>query len=230
VSGPVYLDGVPYLVTTGPGEDPAMTVTVAQPTTPVVPVPERVLAVVGDSWSAVDWAPDGWPTQAAEAVGARLVNLAAGGSGYVRAAASSFPYAAAAQLPADASCVVVFGGYNDQELAAGDVEMAAHATYAGVRRSAPGAVLIVVGPQWPRWAVTEPPASYEDIRDAVRAAVWHAGARWVDPLAERWLAGHPELIGPDGHHPTPGAGQDYLAARIAPHVAAAMLTANDTEV
>ena len=39
-----------------------------------------------------------------------------------------------------------------------------------------------------------------------------------DPLAEGWFVGRPELIGPDGVHPS-DAGHAYLAEKIVPLIA-----------
>ena len=41
----------------------------------------------------------------------------------------------------------------------------------------------------------------------------------MDPIAARWFAGRPELIGKDGVHPT-DAGHAYMAAKIAPLISA----------
>ena len=38
---------------------------------------------------------------------------------------------------------------------------------------------------------------------------------FVDPIAQGWFVGRPDLIGDDGVHPT-DAGHAYMAARIAP--------------
>mgnify|MGYP002623887115 CR=1 FL=1 len=46
-----------------------------------------------------------------------------------------------------------------------------------------------------------------------------AGATFVDPIAEGWFVGRPELIGADGVHPT-DAGHQYLADKIAPLIGA----------
>ncbi|MDT4998170.1 MAG: hypothetical protein QOK12_275, partial [Mycobacterium sp.] len=45
------------------------------------------------------------------------------------------------------------------------------------------------------------------------------GATWIDPIAERWFVGRPDLIGADGVHPT-DAGHAYMAGKIAPLIAA----------
>ena len=41
------------------------------------------------------------------------------------------------------------------------------------------------------------------------------GAVFVDPIAQGWFVGRPDLIGDDGVHPTDAA-HAYMAARIAP--------------
>jgi lysophospholipase L1-like esterase len=41
------------------------------------------------------------------------------------------------------------------------------------------------------------------------------GATFVDPIAEHWFVGRPDLIGADGVHPN-DAGHQYMADRIAP--------------
>ena len=44
------------------------------------------------------------------------------------------------------------------------------------------------------------------------------GAVFVDPIAEAWFIDRPDLIGPDGIHPT-NAGHAYVADKIAPLIA-----------
>ncbi|ETB08755.1 hypothetical protein O980_21950 [Mycobacterium avium subsp. paratuberculosis 08-8281] len=42
-----------------------------------------------------------------------------------------------------------------------------------------------------------------------------AGATFIDPIAEHWFVGRPDLIGADGVHPN-DAGHQYMADKIAP--------------
>jgi lysophospholipase L1-like esterase len=84
------------------------------------------------------------------------------------------------------------------------------------RRTAPGARLLVIGPPWP---TADVPESVLRIRDILGAAARTAGATFVDPLAEGWFVGQPELIGADGVHPT-DAGHAYMADKIAPLIRA----------
>lgn len=218
----VFIGGVGYTVSTSttPG---GSTATVAAPEVTTA----GPLVVIGDSFSAVDWTLDGtaagWPAIVAERTDLELVNLALGGAGYVRASATTFPLEAA-QVPEGASVVVVFGGYNDQWAArqhTPDVEFAAAATFAAVRRLAPGAALVVVGPQWPHDDTLPPDAPYLDARDRVRAQALAVGATWVDPIAERWFADRQELIGPDQVHPT-AAGQAFIAEQIGARIDGAL--------
>ena len=80
------------------------------------------------------------------------------------------------------------------------------------RATAPGAKLLVIGPPWPTADV--PPAVLQ-IRDVLGMQAGMAGATFIDPIAERWFVDRPDLIAPDGVHPT-DAGHDYLAGLIAP--------------
>ena len=54
----------------------------------------------------------------------------------------------------------------------------------------------------------------EDPRQPARQAA-ALGALFVDPIAEGWFVGRPDLIGQDGVHPT-DAGHAYMADKIAP--------------
>ena len=81
---------------------------------------------------------------------------------------------------------------------------------------APTAALLVIGPPWP---TADVPASVTLIRDVLGADARTVGATFVDPIAERWFVGRPELIGKDGVHPT-DAGHAYMADKIAPLIRA----------
>lgn len=231
MTAPAWFAGVPYRQDTAAGATPGMLVRTATPVQPAtgatVPAPAAgvpVLAVIGDSYSSPDWAPagpaSGWPVLVAVGLGLSLVNLAAGGSGYVHASASTFP-SAAARVPAGADVVVVFGGINDQGEAQhvpANVPAAARATFGTVRRLAPAARLIVVGPQWPYTG--PPPATHLTMRDGIAAAALQHGATWLDPIADGWLADR-ALIAADGHHPNV-AGHRMLAERIGGQIGAVL--------
>jgi lysophospholipase L1-like esterase len=86
------------------------------------------------------------------------------------------------------------------------------AVYDEIRTASPSAFLVVIGPAWDD---DVPPDELFLARDAVASAAAAAGALFVDPLAEEWLLGRPELIGADGVHPD-DAGHAYLAGLIGP--------------
>jgi lysophospholipase L1-like esterase len=179
----------------------------------------RLLTVIGDSWSSGQpgiggLGVKGWPTLVARRFGSDFQNWAVGGTGYVNNA-GGHTFQVRSQITApESQTVVVFGSVNDQTIAPASVATAATATYQTIRTRAPGARLVVIGPQWPN---AQRPANLLTIRDTVRQAALNAGAEFVDPLAEGWFDTHPDLIGGDGWHPT-DAGHAYLADRIASHL------------
>lgn len=186
---------------------------------------DSVLAVYGDSYSAGGRqggkGDDGWPAIVSAHLGADLRLHAAGGAGYVngsKADDETFLEQVRGAPEPDADVVVVFGSRNDRMFSAAEVKSQAVAVYEAVRAQSPTAELVVVGPAWDDDAT---PAELFRIRDAVAAAAQAAGALFVDPLAQEWLAGHPELIGLDGVHPN-NLGHGYLASRIEPYVREAL--------
>jgi lysophospholipase L1-like esterase len=116
----------------------------------------------------------------------------------------------------DDTLVVFFGSRNDQGVDPTQLSILAYGTFQLARQLAPRATFLVIGPPWP---TANPPEAVLRIRDALRYQANLAGAVWVDPIAERWFVGHPELIGSDGVHPT-DAGHEYMADKIAPLIEA----------
>jgi hypothetical protein len=112
--------------------------------------------------------------------------------------------------------VVFFGSRNDQNVDPAQLSILAYGTFALARRIAPSATLLVIGPPWP---TADPPAEILRARDALQYQAGVAGATFIDPIAQSWFVGQPELIAADGVHPT-DAGHEYLADQIAPLLAA----------
>ena len=112
--------------------------------------------------------------------------------------------------------MVFFGSRNDQPVDALEVAGLASNSLELARRRAPTARLLVIGPPWPTADV--PVGS---LRSGTRwpSSPWRRGARFVDPLVERWFVGRPDLIAVDGVHPT-DTGHRYLAEQIAGLIAA----------
>ncbi|YCU77333.1 Rv0518 family GDSL lipase [Mycobacteroides abscessus] len=112
----------------------------------------------------------------------------------------------------DDELVVFFGSRNDQGVDPETYAEVTRNTLESARRMAPAAKLLVIGPPWP---TADVPEVVTQLRDILYTEARAVGASWVDPLAERWFVGRPELIGSDGVHPN-DAGHAYLADKIAP--------------
>lgn len=139
-------------------------------------------------------------------------NLALGGTGYVNdAGGNTFLIQANQSARSAATTTLFFGSLNDQTLPASTVQANATAAYNQAKGVAPSTRLVVVGPQWPTSAR---PTDLLGIRNAVRTAANSAGALWIDPLDDKWFDTRPELIGPDGWHPT-DAGHRFMSRQIA---------------
>ncbi|MCX2929426.1 SGNH/GDSL hydrolase family protein [Mycobacterium sp. CVI_P3] len=181
------------------------------------------VAVIGDSYTtgtdegglgAKSWTSQAWLLLASQ--GARIdADVAAeGGAGYgIRGNHGSlFEDLTARAVNHDDVLVVFFGSRNDQPVDLHRYPALVGQTFQIARRVAPTAKFLVIGPPWP---TADPPPVVLTLRDDLRAQAKAAGAIFIDPLAEGWFVGHPELIGADGVHPT-DAGHAYLAQKIAP--------------
>jgi lysophospholipase L1-like esterase len=196
------------------------------------------LLVVGDSYSGGSAiggnGNDGWPVLAQTEItadGSRLALelQARGGSGYVNigpeaiAHGDNFGAAYSKALKHDVDVVLIFGSINDRTQSVADVDAAARALYADVRKKSPKAKLIVVGPPWMN---DDRPDEIFELRDTIKAAAADAKATFVDPLAAGWFTGKDaKLIGADGTHPT-DEGHAYMAAQLAPVIKKALTGAS----
>ena len=129
---------------------------------------------------------------------------------------STFGDLTARAVRPDDALVVFFGSRNDQPVDALEVAGLARNALELARRRAPTARLLVIGPPWP---TADVPVRITQIRDALAVVAMASGARFVDPLVERWFVDRPDLIAVDGVHPT-DTGHRYLAERIAGLIAA----------
>lgn len=190
-------------------------------------VPQFRVAVVGDSYTTGGdlggLGTQGWPARAWQQLAKRGFQInadvaAEGGAGYAVPGnrGSVYEGLAARAIRPDDTLVVYFGSRNDQPANPLMLPGAMLSALSVARRTAPAARLLVIGPPWPTADV--PPAVLQ-IRDALFGASQLVGATWVDPIAEQWFVGRPELIGRDGVHPT-DAGHAYMAEKIAPLIAA----------
>lgn len=114
-------------------------------------------------------------------------------------------------LGGDDDLVIFFGGVNDGDVDPVGLKTAVHSTFAKAKTAAPHAKFIVIGPAWP---AGDPSDAITTVRDVIHDQATEAGMEFVDPIAEKWLVGAPDLIGADGVHPT-DRGHEYLADKIA---------------
>lgn len=209
----------------------ALLITAVPPAAPSVQLAGREsglsrVAVISDSYTTGTdlggLGANGWPALVWQmlADGGRPVTAdvaAEGRAGYgVRGDHNStFGDLTARAVRPDDALVVFFGSRNDQPVDAVQVAVLARDAFELARRRAPTARLLVIGPPWP---TADVPLRITQIRDALAMVAMASGARFIDPLVERWFVGRPELIAVDGVHPT-DTGHRYLAERIAALIA-----------
>jgi lysophospholipase L1-like esterase len=116
----------------------------------------------------------------------------------------------------DDALVVFFGSRNDEDVDPEQLAEMARQTFDLARRTAASATILVIGPPWP---TADVPETVLQVRDVVGAQALAAGATFIDPIADHWFVGRPDLIGADGVHPN-DAGHAYIAAKIAPLIGA----------
>lgn len=181
------------------------------------------VAVVSDSYTTGtkegglgprSWTAEAWRTLSRAGIRVSADVAAEGRAGYVVRGdhGSVFADLTDRVVHPDDEVVVFFGSRNDQGVDLDQYAEATRTTLAAARRMAPTAKLLVIGPPWP---TADVPDTVTKLRDILYSQANAIGAGWVDPLAERWFVGQPELIGSDGVHPT-DAGHAYLADKIAP--------------
>jgi lysophospholipase L1-like esterase len=181
------------------------------------------VAVIGDSyttgtdeggWGPNTWTNRTWATLAREGVQVAPDVASEGRAGYVVRGdhGSVFEDLTNRAVHPDDALVVFFGSRNDHGVDPMQMAGMAHDTLDLARRIAPSAKLLVIGPPWTN---SDPPFDLLYVRDTLRSQADWAGATFVDPIAEGWFVGRPDLIGPDGVHPN-DAGHAYMAQMIAP--------------
>ncbi|OBF04714.1 MULTISPECIES: Rv0518 family GDSL lipase [unclassified Mycobacterium] len=181
------------------------------------------LAVIGDSYTTGTGeggiGPRSWPARAWDGLAARGERISAdvaaeGRAGYGMPGdhGSVFEDLTGRAVQGDDVLVVFFGSRNDETVDPFVVGQRARSTFDLARRLAPSARFLVIGPPWP---TADVPLPMLQVRDALFGAAASVGATWVDPIAEHWFVGRPDLIGADGVHPN-DAGHQYMADKIAP--------------
>lgn len=191
--------------------------------------PKQVI-VIGDSLTegppiGTETAPLGgaaatsWPQLAFRLLRKKGVDISAevscaAGSGYLARGrkAATFGEQARSLLKAGNDLVILFGGADDALQPPETVAAAVSDTFAQVRRASPRAQVIAVGPV-ARARDLEPGVTR--VRDIVRNQAARIDAIFVDPIADQWFSGNPNLISEDRLHPTE-AGHAYIAEKLVP--------------
>jgi hypothetical protein len=188
--------------------------------------PVRV-AVIGDSYTTgtgyggqgpKSWTARTWQLLAHQGLNIAPDVAAEGGAGYGTPGNRGNIFSALANrvIRPDDALVVFYGSRNDENvdplLMAGVIHDALDVS----RRVAPKAQLLVIGPPWP---TADVPSDVLAMRDVLADEARIEGATFVDPIAERWFVGSPDLIAKDGIHPN-DAGHAYMANKIAPLIGA----------
>jgi lysophospholipase L1-like esterase len=181
------------------------------------------MAVIGDSITSGTQqggrGDKGWPrivTAQLREQGMDLVTDvgAEGASGYVNIghAGGVFADKIPKRVRKEDRLVVFFGSINDSKATAGELARATCDTLRDAETAAPSAHLLVIGPSW---ANADPPDYIRRSRDILRDRAASLGAKFIDPLQDRWFVDQPELISKDGVHPN-DAGHEYIASKVKP--------------
>lgn len=191
------------------------------------------IGVIGDAYSvgsrSLGTDRDAWPALAAEQLRNQGVHIkpsiaASPTSGYVHHGAGSrfFFDLVGRVVGKNQKLVILFGSARDITVLPNGDKLAqwVKSTLEAVKKAAPSARILVIGPAVVQY---EPAAEVLQVRDIIRGQAEAGGAAFVDPLAERWFADSPDLVRMQGDRPN-AAGQEFIAARIAPLIAEQLRT------
>lgn len=190
-------------------------------------LPGDHVVVIGDSYTmgpennGED--PDAWPAIVwtdlrAKGYDIQPTVVGEGGSGYIHKGYRGGIFGdKVSGVQPSTDLIVFFGGANDLDIPPDVEKSTVSKTFKAARLAAPKANMLVIGPAWPR--ESDVPPEVWKVRDIIRDEAAVIGAKFVDPLAEKWLWNDPSLIGADWIHPN-RAGQKYLADKILPLIQA----------
>lgn len=185
------------------------------------------VAVIGDSFtngsSSGGRGPNGWPEIVTAILKGKGINIktavaASSGSGYVKhGTTGSVPFVnqIARVVGSQDALVVVFGSPYDQSILPGSADRLMNTvenTLSEVKKAAPKAKVLVIGPAW---VLPNPSPGIMQVRDIVRTQAEAQSLTFVDPLADNWFDGNSEMVGTNGDSPN-DAGHLLMAQKIAP--------------
>ncbi|PRY48609.1 lysophospholipase L1-like esterase [Knoellia remsis] len=208
-----------------PTEANRPTTTSSAPSTPTAsPSPSAsaggTVAFLGDSMAEGDSASapaKRWTSLVAAELGLKEVNLAHGGTGYLRSgkpgscgeqACQSFEDSVADVVKAKPTVVVVSGGGNDTGMPSADVRAAVTDTLTSLRKGLPDAKIYAVTPWWDQ---RPEPETLDALVTAVETAAKEAKVTYLD--TGQPLVGKPDLMAAGSNDPDDD-GHAALAAAV----------------
>lgn len=212
VTGGVYLSTM-----SRNGDEIAAAAYTPPPVTTPTPTPSQepdVLAVIGDSWTAgsvADSASTSFAPQVARSLGATLVRLGAGSTGYTASndkGDGPFGTRVDAAIQAGADIVVVQGSSNDYAASEDEIYDAALDVFTRLRDGLPDARIYAMGMLH---SPSSPTKADETSLRAVSAASRQAGVTFIDGNTDAWLQIPADFA--DGYHPNQ-VGHDKVAAKL----------------
>ena len=170
-----------------------------------------LVTVIGDGASGASTAATAWPALLAKQLKVTVRPSAVAGQGWIGKGKGGATFVTeAAKVPPTSTVVVFFGGASDQSQTALAVVQAEGKAIADVRKQAPRAKIVVVGPVS---TAAKAPQPLLRVRDAERTAAQAAKVRFVDPIGAKWFSGQVGVVGSDGT-PT-DKGQKLIADALA---------------
>jgi hypothetical protein len=185
------------------------------------------VAIIGDSFtngsSSGGRGPNGWPEIVTALLKDKGTNIktavaASSGSGYVKhGTKGSVPFVnqISRVVGSQDALVIVFGSPYDQSVLPDSADRLMNTvehTLFEVKKAAPKAKVLVIGPAW---VLPNPSLGILQVRDIVRAQAEAQSLTFVDPLGDNWFGGHSEMVGANGDSPD-DAGHLLMAQKIAP--------------
>lgn len=197
---------------------------VASPPPPYKPADVPVAAFVGDSYttgSGAAFQGNRWTTRVAQKMGWYELNMGSPGAAYLNVGRGSgcpeggcpsFSTLADKVVAASQTdFVIVAGGRADSGQDPNAVASAARSFFTTVRAGLPSAKVLVIGPMWD---ARNPPAELGRLGSLLEEEATAAGAKYLD--IGGFFVGKPELIGPDGVHPTDEGYEAFYSSVIGP--------------